>query len=47
MSISDFEVISELGKGSFGRVFKAKKKSDKLLYAIKQIDLNTQSQRER
>lgn len=47
MAISDFEIINELGSGSFGKVFKAKKKSDKQLYAIKQIDLGSQSQREK
>lgn len=47
MSLLDFEIMSELGSGSFGRVFKAKKKDDKELYAIKQIDIAAMSQRER
>lgn len=47
MSLLDFEILSELGSGSFGRVFKAKKKDDKELYAIKQIDIAAMNQRER
>lgn len=47
MSLVEFEIVQELGSGSFGRVFKAKKKVDGKFYAIKQIDLNSMSQREK
>lgn len=40
-------MVSELGSGSFGRVFKARKKLDNKFYAIKQIDLNSMGQREK
>ena len=37
-NIKDFEVIKELGCGSFGRVFLARHKKTKVQYAIKAID---------
>jgi len=37
-NIKDFDVIKELGCGSFGRVFLAKHKKTKVQYAIKAID---------
>lgn len=39
--------MSELGHGSFGRVFKVKKKIDGKVYAVKQIDINSMGQREK
>ena len=36
--IKDFEIIKELGSGSFGRVFLARHKQTKVQYAIKAID---------
>ena len=37
-NIKDFEIIKELGCGSFGRVFLARHKKTKVQYAIKAID---------
>ena len=37
-TIKDFEIIKELGCGSFGRVFLARHKKTKVQYAIKAID---------
>lgn len=37
MPLEDFEVKEQLGKGSFGSVFKAIRKSDGEVYAIKQV----------
>ena len=37
MSFDDFEKISELGKGSFGSVYKVKRKKDGEVYALKNI----------
>lgn len=39
MPIEDFELLSELGKGSFGAVFKAKRLEDHQIYAIKMVFL--------
>ena len=36
--ITDFDIIKELGNGSFGRVFLARHKKTKVKYAIKAID---------
>ena len=36
--ITDFEIMKELGVGSFGQVFLAKHKKTKAIYAIKSID---------
>jgi NIMA (never in mitosis gene a)-related kinase len=47
MSLLEFEIVSELGSGSFGRVFKARRKVDGHFFAIKQIDIGSMGQRER
>ncbi|XP_030052255.1 interferon-induced, double-stranded RNA-activated protein kinase [Microcaecilia unicolor] len=36
----DFEDISQLGKGGFGHVFKAKKKIDQVYYAVKKVKIH-------
>lgn len=35
--LSNFEVLSRLGEGAFGQVFKVKRKSDNTVYALKKI----------
>lgn len=35
--LSDFEILSRLGSGSFGTVFKVKRLQDELLYVIKNV----------
>ena len=37
MSIKDFEIISTLGKGSFGSVYKVRRKEDNQNYAMKKV----------
>ncbi len=37
--LSDFEILSELGRGSFGVVFKVKSLVDGNIYVIKRLDL--------
>lgn len=37
--IEDFEILMLLGKGSFGKVYKARSKLNKKIYAIKMVDL--------
>lgn len=38
MTISDFELVRVIGKGSFGKVTLVKKKDDGMLYAMKVLD---------
>jgi NIMA (never in mitosis gene a)-related kinase len=40
MSLRDFQLSRQLGKGSFGSVFKATRKVDGMVYALKRIDLS-------
>ena len=39
-SMSDFEILSELGYGSFGIVYKVRRKTDGITYALKKVNLN-------
>lgn len=38
--MSDFKVIAKIGEGSFGKVYKVKKKSNGLIYAIKTVNIS-------
>ena len=38
-SMKDYKIIKQVGKGSYGTVFKVRRKSDGLIYAIKTINL--------
>jgi NIMA (never in mitosis gene a)-related kinase len=40
MSLRDFQLSRQLGKGSFGSVFKATRKADGMVYALKRIDIS-------
>lgn len=37
MSSSDFEILEKLGEGSFSIVYKARRVSDGLIYALKKV----------
>jgi NIMA (never in mitosis gene a)-related kinase len=39
MSLSEFEVIGELGDGTYSTVYKVKRKIDGQLYALKKVSL--------
>lgn len=36
-TMADFEIISELGKGSFGYVYKVRRRTDSKIYALKKV----------
>ena len=38
--MEDFEILGDLGKGSFGYVVKCMRKSDKQVYAMKQVNIS-------
>ena len=44
-SIKDFEVLNKLGQGSFGTVFKVRRKADKNLYVMKIINISQMDRR--
>ena len=44
-SIKDFEVLNKLGQGSFGTVFKVRRKVDKNLYVMKIINISQMDRR--
>ncbi|CAM6001462.1 unnamed protein product [Sphagnum balticum] len=47
LSIKDFEIIKDLGSGSFGKVRLVKKKDSGTLFALKSVSLTKLSQKEK
>lgn len=47
MSIKDFDILNELGKGTFGSVYKVKRKKDNEIYALKKVYMNKLKQKEK
>ena len=37
MSLSEFEILSKIGDGAFSNVYKARRKSDGIIYALKKV----------
>ena len=44
---NDFEILKKLGQGSFGSVFKVRRKCDNEIYAMKKVKLFMLSEKER
>ena len=47
MSLNDFEILKELGKGSFGIVYLIKRKKDNTIYALKQVKITKMEKKEK
>jgi NIMA (never in mitosis gene a)-related kinase len=47
MSLNDFELLQKLGEGSYSTVYKVRRKSDKVLYALKKVRISNLKDRER
>lgn len=47
LSIKDFDVVKDLGSGSFGKVQLVRKKNDQKLYAIKSVNMTRLNQKEK
>ena len=47
MSMENFEIIKDIGSGSFGVVFLVKRKLDSKIYALKRVNLTNLSSKER
>ncbi len=45
--LADFDVLGKLGQGSFGVVYKVKRKEDGQFYVLKQIDISRMSSNQR
>lgn len=47
MSIKDFEILKKLGEGAYSIVYKAKRKSDSQIYALKQVKFQSLRDKEK
>lgn len=47
MSLNDFEILKDIGKGSFGSVHKVKRKLDNCIYALKKVRLSKLNMKEK
>lgn len=46
MSMRDFNILENLGKGAFASVVKVMRKSDRAIYAMKRVKINKMNKRE-
>lgn len=46
-SLSNFDILSRLGEGAFGQVYKVKRKSDDVVYALKKIKTTNMKEKDR
>lgn len=47
LSYEDFEIVKDLGSGSFGKVQLVRKKADQKLYAIKAVNMTKLNQKQK
>jgi NIMA (never in mitosis gene a)-related kinase len=47
MSLSEFQILSKLGEGSYSIVYKAKRHSDGLTYALKVVKISLLKDKEK
>ena len=47
MSMENFEIIKDIGSGSFGVVFLVKRKLDSIIYALKRVNFTNLNSKER
>lgn len=45
--IRDFEILSKLGEGAYSTVYKVRRLSDKIEYALKRVKLGNLNEKER
>ena len=43
--MNQFEIIAKIGEGAFATVYKAKRKEDNKIYALKKIKISNSNQR--
>ena len=46
-SLSDFALLQEIGRGAYSQVYKVRRFADSKIYALKKIDFNRFSQKEK
>lgn len=46
-SLKDFQILNKLGEGAFSSVFKVKRLSDSLEYALKKVKMSSLSEKEK
>ena len=47
MSIWNFDILSELGKGAYSKVYKVQRITDWKMYALKKVDISNQTDKEK
>jgi NIMA (never in mitosis gene a)-related kinase len=45
--LKKFEIIERIGKGSFAKVYKVRRKLDKKIYALKKVNLGKMKKKEK